>query len=97
MVKKEPGFGHAMISFEPLNHPARSTGKMRLLVCRIRLREEAMKKERKILMWVQKSGTSLFILVLFTAGMLIACPPITNAQQPARTAAATGRNRSGAR
>ena len=48
-----------------------------------------MRKERKIVKWVQKSGTSLFILVLFAAGILIACPPLTNAQQPAKTAAAT--------
>lgn len=48
-----------------------------------------MKKKRRIVKWVQKSGTSLFILVLFAAGILIACPPITNAQQPAKTATAT--------
>lgn len=50
-----------------------------------------MKKERRIVKLLQKSGTSLLILTLFAIGMLIVYPPITSAQQqPAQTAVKTG-------
>ena len=48
-----------------------------------------MKKKENVAKWIQKSTTSLLVLMFFTIGMLVAYAPITNAQQPAQMAAKT--------
>jgi nicotinamidase-related amidase len=53
------------------------------------MKEDAMKKMEKSLMWICKSSTSLFILMLSIMGILFAEAKVTNAQQPTETAAKT--------
>ena len=48
-----------------------------------------MKKEGKTVKWTRKSGTPLFILMLFMMSILVGYAPITNAQEPTKMAPKT--------